>query len=163
MSTSTLTQPSKIALVGMGQIVVARAPETISCVLGSCIGIALFHPRARVGMLAHVVLANSAGRTDCPGKFADTAVPRMIQLLIEHGATSQSAVAKIAGGASMFGASGPFKIGAANTEAVLAALAKAGIRVAAQHVGEQKGRRITLDCTTGNLAIEVAGAPSIVI
>jgi chemotaxis protein CheD len=163
MTTQSLTQSPTIALVGMGQIAAARAPNLIRCVLGSCIGVSLFHARSRVGVMAHVVLANSAGRTDAPGKYADTAVPRMIELLLEHGGALSGATAKIAGGASMFGASGPFKIGSANTEAVLQALAKAGIRVTAKHVGEQRGRRVTLDCSNGELTIEVANSPPMTI
>ncbi len=163
MTTSTLTPRSTTLRAGMGQIVVGGAGQSISSVLGSCIGLVLFHARAQVGVMAHVVLPESDGRTDSPGKFADTAVPRMVDLLKQQGGSATVAVAKLAGGASMFRASGPLQIGAANTEAVLAALAKAGIRVVAQHVGDTKGRRITLDCATGELKIEIAGCPAIIL
>ncbi len=47
-----------------------------------------------------------------------------------HGLT-----AKLAGGANMFGSSGPLQIGDANVEAVAQALRTAGIRITAQDVG----------------------------
>ncbi len=36
--------------------------------------------------MAHIVLPESAGRDGAPGKFADTAVPHMLELLREQGA-----------------------------------------------------------------------------
>ena len=57
----------------------------------------------------------------------------------------------------MFGADGPLQIGDSNVDAVRAVLAKEGIRIVAEDVGGQKGRRVILDCSTGELLIEIAG------
>ena len=46
----------------------------------------------------------------------------------------------------MFGSCGPLQIGDANIEAVVRALRAAGIRVAAQDVGGNRGRRVTFEC-----------------
>jgi chemotaxis protein CheD len=146
----------------MGEIVLSRAPGKLTAVLGSCIGVVLYHPRLRVGALAHVVLADSDGRTGPAGKFADTAVPEMIRLLQSQGAMASGLTARIVGGAHMFGR-GPMKIGENNLTAVTAALAKARQFVVAQHVGGEKGRRVTLDCTTGTLTVEIGGQSPIVI
>jgi len=145
------------ATVGMGQIVTARKPGQLSAVLGSCVGIALYHPRLEVGGLAHVVLPHSNGRLDNPGKFADTAVPALLQELQKHGIPQAGLVAKIAGGACMFQMRGPLQIGEANIQAVRQALTQANIRLAAQHVGGTAGRRIILDCANGTLRVEIAG------
>jgi chemotaxis protein CheD len=156
-ATAEAKKTSAVQNAGMGQAVVGRGGDALVAVLGSCIGVALHHPRHRVGALAHVVLPDSANRTGPPAKFADTAVPYLLQLLKNEGLATAGLIVKLAGGASMFASSGPMQIGAANLEAVAAALEKAGLRVAAQDVGGPKGRRITLDCQTGELAIEVAG------
>ncbi|MCS7304905.1 MAG: chemotaxis protein CheD [Thermoguttaceae bacterium] len=145
------------ASVGMGQIVVARKPAQLSAVLGSCVGVAIYHPRLGVGGLAHVVLPHSNGPSDNPAKFADTAVPALVQELQKQGVPSAGLVAKIAGGACMFQIRGPLQIGEANIQAVREALAQANIRLLAQHVGGTAGRRITLDCTDGSLRVEIAG------
>jgi chemotaxis receptor (MCP) glutamine deamidase CheD len=50
------------------------------------------------------------------------------------------------------------QIGANNLEAVNAALASVGLRSTAEHVGGNKGRRVTLDCDTGEFIIEIAGS-----
>ncbi|MCH8829861.1 MAG: chemotaxis protein CheD [Planctomycetes bacterium] len=110
--------------------------------------------------MAHIVLPDSAGRGGAPGKFADTAVPHMLQLLKEQGAPLHGLTAKFAGGANMFGSTGPMKVGDANAEAVSALLRIAGIRVVGQEVGGTKGRQVTFDCSTGEMTIAIAGQPA---
>jgi chemotaxis protein CheD len=145
--------------VGMGQIVVAQAPVRIATVLGSCVGVSLYCPRLRLGALGHVVLPRSNGVVTNPGKFADTAVPHMLQLLIERGAKRAGLIAKIAGGACMFAATGPMQIGDGNIKAVLEALRLIGLRAEEKDVGGQSGRRMFLHCDTGQVTIESVGCP----
>ncbi len=157
MSSCTTTQPAQKHNVGMGQIAIERAPALLSSVLGSCVGLALYHPRVKTGALAHIVLPTASGRGALPGKFADTALPHMLAEFSKLGVPRNGLVAKIAGGACMFGVSGPLQIGDNNIEAVQILLAKENIRIAAKDVGGQKGRRVTLDCSTGELLVEIAG------
>jgi chemotaxis protein CheD len=84
----------------------------------------------------------------------------MLQLLREASVPGDGLVAKIAGGASMFGHSMPMEVGESNIQSIVGALQAAGIRVAARDVGGNKGRRVTLDCSSGELLIEVQGSPS---
>ncbi|NUQ66449.1 MAG: chemotaxis protein CheD [Pirellulales bacterium] len=163
MAGCTIVETAEQQSVGMGQILVARRPGRLTAVLGSCFGVSLFHPRLWLGSLAHVVLPESAGRSSTPGKFADTAIPHMITQLEELGANRSGLVARIAGGACMFGAGGPLQIGDANVEAVGRLLGQSGIRIVSRHVGGTKGRRITLDCATGNVLVQIAGCTSITI
>ena len=160
MSTSATSNPSKKILVGMGQIAAARAPEQMRAILGSCIGLALYHPGRRTGVMAHIVLPESAGRDGAPGKFADTAVPQMLAVLREQGMPTYGLTAKLAGGANMFKGSGPLQIGDANAVAVAAALKKAGIRVAGQDVGGTRGRRVDFDCASGEMIVQCTGQPA---
>ena len=160
MATLTMSNPAKDTLVGMGQIAAGRAPERMKSILGSCIGLAIYHPRLKTGVMAHIVLPDSAGRGGTRGKFADTAVPEMLKLLKELGAPAHGLTAKLAGGANMFAGTGPLKIGDANAEAVTQALKSAGIRAAGQDVGGTKGRRVTFDCTSGEMTVECVGQPA---
>jgi chemotaxis protein CheD len=146
-------------MVGMGQIMLARPPATLSAVLGSCIGVVLYHPRLHLGALGHVVLPDSTGRFGAGAKFADQAVPAMVQELERQAAHRVGLVARIAGGASMFGTAGPLQVGLANAEAVTRALSALGIRVAAQDVGGSKGRRIGFNPATGAVVVEIVGQP----
>jgi chemotaxis protein CheD len=147
-------------LVGMGQVVAGGPPQKMKAVVGSCIALALYHPRLKRGVMAHIVLPDSAGRGGTPGKFADTAVPHMLELLKELNTSASCLTAKLAGAANMFGSSGPLQIGDANIEAVAQALRTAGIRITAQDVGGNRGRRVTFDCEGGAMVVESAGLPT---
>jgi chemotaxis protein CheD len=141
----------------MGQAVLGRSGDMLNAVLGSCIGVALHHPRHHIGVFAHVVLPDSTGHKGPPAKFADTAVPYLLHLLKTEGIAPSGLAVKLAGGANMFAAKGPMQIGQANMDAVVAALQKAGLHIAAQHIGGDKGRRARFNCDTGELFVEIAG------
>jgi chemotaxis protein CheD len=160
MNTATASNPTKEILVGMGQIAAGQAPQRMKAILGSCIGLALYHPGRKTGVMAHVVLPESAGRDGSPGKFADTAVPQMLAVLRERNLPTCGLSAKLAGGANMFNGSGPLQIGNANAAAVVVALKKAGIPVIGQDVGGTHGRRVDFDCSSGVMIVHCAGHPS---
>ncbi len=148
--------------VGMGQIVAARTGE-LSAILGSCIGLCLYHPRSKETALGHIVLPDSAGREGLPGKYADTAVPYMLSLFRKQGFPPSSLVVKLVGGAAMFGKPGPLQIGATNAEAVKRCLAAHGLEVCSEHLGGNKGRRMIANATTGEVWIEMIGQPTVII
>jgi chemotaxis protein CheD len=159
MASRTAMELAVSKMVGMGQILLDRKPTCLTAVLGSCVGVALYHPRWRIGALGHVVLPDAGERTAPPGRFANTAIPRMLQLLEQEGAGRLGLLAKIAGGACMFGTGGPMQIGEANVQAVLRALQAAGVPLAGKDVGGTNGRRIALDCDTGQLAVDSVAYP----
>jgi chemotaxis protein CheD len=165
MSNTTLTsgathRPKEQTSVGIGDAAVAASPVRLTTILGSCLAVTLYSPRLRLGMLSHVVLPHSTGPTAYPAKFADTAVPYMLSTLQSRGANPEWLVAKIAGGACMFGSCKPMQIGDANVQSVIAALDAAGIRIVGQHVGGTVGRRVYFDLSTGALTVECIGQPS---
>lgn len=144
--------------VGMGQAVVARSPVKLTAVLGSCVGICLWHPRSRIGGMAHAVLPQSNGQpSSVPGKFVDTAIRFLQERLSSLGVPAEELVAKLAGGACMFPTSGPLQIGEANVEKALKQLQAARIPVVAQDVAGTKGRRIVFELATGRLIVQQAG------
>ncbi len=156
ITTATSTKTLE-TMVGMGQIRAGGPPQKMKAVVGSCIALALFHPRLKRGAMAHIVLPQSGGRDSLQGKFANTAIPRMLELLKELNAPAACLTAKLAGGANMFGSSGPLQIGDANIEAVAQALRAAGIPIAAEDVGGNRGRRVTFECEGGAMIVESAG------
>lgn len=150
--------------VSIGQIAASSERETVISALGlgSCVGVVLADQRACVAGMAHVMLPQSAATsTGPPGKFADTAVPALIDSLLDLGADPSRLVAKIAGGAQMFrtGSRGgnAFNIGERNAEAVRAALAAAGIRVRAADVGGNSGRIMQVAVGSGTVTVRAIG------
>lgn len=55
--------------------------------------------RTRLGSLAHVMLDESRGNLDQPGRFVDTAIPAMLKQLQQRGALTSGLAAKLCGGA----------------------------------------------------------------
>jgi chemotaxis protein CheD len=160
MASNTRPNPTDQAAVAMGQAAMAAEPAWLTTILGSCIAVTLYSPQLRMGMLSHVVLPKSTGPTAYPAKFADTAVPHMVSVLQGQGVRPGALVAKIAGGACMFGACKSMQIGEANVQAAVEALATAGIRLATQDVGGTIGRRVSFELATGALTVECIGQPS---
>jgi chemotaxis protein CheD len=81
----------------------------------------------------------------------------MQSVLESRGAQAGRLVAKIAGGASMFGDGVATQIGAANVRAAAAALKAAGIRLAGSDVGGTNGRRLSFDLATGEVIVQSVG------
>ncbi|MGC3969905.1 MAG: chemotaxis protein CheD [Pirellulales bacterium] len=160
---STVLQPPTEAQVGMGQIALVSGEQVARSVLGSCIGVAVYDSRNGLVRSAHVVLPSCGGRAGTPGKFADTAVPWMLDALRKAGADVKRLTAKITGGANMFAADGPFQIGKQNADAVRAQLSQAGIRLVAENLGGAHGRKITFSPRSGALEIEAVGQAKITI
>ena len=160
---STVLKTGSDKHVGMGQIALGCGPTHLTAVLGSCVAIAMHSPKHEVGILAHVILPQSSGRNSPPGKFADTAIPEMLHMMENAGVPHGAIVARVAGGANIFGRTGLLQIGNTNIEAVTRLLDEAGISIKAQDVGGSKGRRVSLDCQSGSLTIEMAGSPARVL
>ena len=162
MNTATKVR-EKIPSAGMSQIIFLAQPEQACCVVGSCIALTLFHKRMGIGALVHIVLPKSPVKEAPPGKFADTAIPYLLDELLKRGCNRAELVATMSGGASMFGPTGPIQIGEQNIEAVTRLLGEAGIPIKGDHLRGAKGRRILFDSATGDVTIQIAGQPMITL
>ena len=126
----------------MGELAVSGTvgDELVAIGLGSCIGLALVDRTANVAGLAHVVLPESQGKGEPRAKFADLAVPDLIERVLVAGAVKRRLEAVLVGGARMFSVGASLDIGARNAEAVREALDKEGIRIRAEEIGGNRGR-----------------------
>ena len=150
---------------GLGQMVVSDDPGDILVVLGlgSCIGLVMHDPRAAVGGLAHVMLPGSeiSDGNGPEAKFADTAVPALLDAVVDRGADRGRLIVKMAGGAQMFSAGsgkGALGIGARNGVAVRAALDRAGLKLAAADTGGNSGRTVEVEVGSGTVRVRLVGA-----
>jgi chemotaxis protein CheD len=148
-------------VVRMGEASASSAPgDTLACIgLGSCIGLALVDRAKGVAALAHVMLPE-APQPDPPQphKFADLAVPALIDLVLAEGASRSRLEACLVGGAAMFqfGGSGQ-DIGQRNDVAVTQLLGAARIPVRATATGGSKGRTMRV-AVSGDITITVREA-----
>ena len=131
------------AMIGIGEYRVGSFPM-MTIGLGSCIGLTLYDDSLKIGAMVHIMLPESAGRKDRPGKYADTAVPLLLKELNAMGCKNRSLVAKMAGGASMFEYFGAnLNIGERNAEKIRALLKEHNIKLAKEEVGGKCGRSVT--------------------
>lgn len=151
--------------VGMADLKVCNYPDNLTTIgLGSCIGIAVYDASTKITGLAHIMLPDSANNVSSvlnTAKFADTAVPELIDKMVALGATKTKMCAKIAGGARMFGFDGvntnAINIGERNVNACIDALKKAGIPIIAQDTGESYGRTVEIYSENGAYLIKSVG------
>ena len=149
-------------MVRMGEHAVSADPATVlvSIGLGSCIGLALVDRRGAFAGLAHIMLpAAPAVDAAAPSKFADLAVPRLLDDLAVLGVTGSRLEAVLVGGARMFsfGRDGAMDIGTRNEAATRAALESAGVGVRAAATGGAKGRTVRVHVADGLVTVKEAG------
>jgi chemotaxis protein CheD len=147
--------------VGMADMNVAGVPDSLRTTgLGSCVGIALYDPHVKVAGLAHIMLPTSTNANEPNrAKYANTAVPLLIEMMEKRGAQRNRLIAKLAGGAQMFtfaGQSDLMRIGPRNVEAVKEALAHYMIPIRGEDTGGNCGRTIELFCEDGSLSVRTA-------
>jgi len=149
--------------VGIADMNTAFSPDKIITVgLGSCIGIALYDNRLKIGGLAHIMLPDSTqfNNISNPLKFADLAIPLLINDMEKIGARKSNMRAKIVGGASMFTFSDQrmnMDIGNRNSISVKNVLNQLSIPLLCEDVGGNKGRTMIFDTQTGVVQIKTIG------
>ncbi len=148
--------PDRI-LVGVGECASGEYPQVlVTQALGSCVGVTLWDPRTRIGGMAHVMLPDSNGSTapGRPTRFADLAIPVLVEQLAELGSPKRRLIAKIAGGSAMFSSdTGIESIGSRNATAVVEALERQGILVQSSDCGGSHARTIELRLDSGVLVV----------
>ena len=147
-------------MVRMGELAISDTPGDVlvSLGLGSCIGLALVDKLAGVAGLAHIVLPEASGRpkAESLNKFADHAVPALVDGMVERGASRVFMQAALVGGASMFAGTG-LEVGVRNADAVRELVASRRVPVVAEAVGGSRGRTVRVDVTNGTVSVREAG------
>ncbi len=152
-----------IVRVGMADLNVVKHSGVITTLgLGSCVGIVLYDPIAKIGGLAHIMLpySNQVKNNSNKAKFADTGTIELVKLMISVGAKKSNLVAKLAGGAQMFTftqAVDLMNIGERNILASREILKRLNIPIIAEDTGKNYGRTIELYTEDGSLHIKSVG------
>lgn len=149
--------------VGISEMIVSRREEDIlvTYALGSCLGLSLYDPVARVGGLIHCMLPLSkidkAKAAAAPAMFVDTGVPGLLAALFEMGARRENLVATAAGAARVLQDVDHFKIGERNHTVLRKLLWKNSILIAYEDVGGAAARTMYLHMATGLTVIKTKG------
>jgi len=133
----------------------------ITYALGSCIAVAVYDPKVRVGGLLHFMLPNSKLDLNkakaAPAMFADTGIPLLFKSCYGMGAQKKHMIVKIAGGASILDNSNYFRIGQKNITALRKIFWKNNVLIDGEDTGGDKNRTISLDISTGKVIVKNPG------
>jgi chemotaxis protein CheD len=147
-------------VVGVGDMSVSNNPGiTLSTyALGSCVGVAVYDPAAKVGGLLHLMLPASSIAPEKaatqPAMFADTGLPLLFQSLAGLRADASRLRILIAGGASVLCGADAFKIGDRNLRATTEYLGRHGLTVRYSSIGGTINRTLHLDVGSGAMIVK---------
>ena len=155
--------PKKKLVVGMGDLMVGNDPtaQLVTYSLGSCVGIAIYDPVAKVGGLLHAMLPDSTINPERAATrlfmFVDTGLPALFHAVYALGGAKQRMTVKLVGGAEFLDGKKIFNIGRRNVEAALAMLARNGVSVAGSETGGHESRTVKLDMANGDFTLDIPG------
>lgn len=149
--------------VGLGEGVVMESAQVtlVTYALGSCLGLTLWDPLARVGGMLHsqlpVSIMDPERAASEPFLFTDTGVTEMLRRMYALGADRKRVIAKIAGCAQSVSADSSFRVGKRNLAVARRVLWKNDIMIKAEDVGDSRPRTMLLDMDTGVTVVRSNG------
>lgn len=150
-------------IVGISDIKVSNnaGDVIITYALGSCIGIVVFDPIAKVGGMLHYMLPESTldqnKARENPEMFADTGIPLLFKSCYKLGADKKRMIVKAAGGASILDDTNFFRIGQKNIMAMRKIFWKNNVMIDEEDTGLNYNRTIRLGISTGKVFVRSSG------
>ncbi len=145
---------------GVADMQVSADPNAVLATysLGSCIGVTVYDPVARVGGILHYQLPSSSispEKADLkPYMYADTGIPALFKACIALGARLGRMKVRIAGGADSKSSTGIFNIGPRNYTALRQIFSRIGKPIEFQEIGGFCSRTMWLDVGNGELTLK---------
>jgi len=153
--------------VRIGEIALTKGKDTLTASgVGSCVIIALYDPKLKIGALAHALLPSrdGEGRPTEKGnrirkkeiqnsRYTDIAIHKMLKKMESQGTKKEDLEAKIVGGANMFSAF-ESDIGSDNVLSAKKKLKKEGIKIAGECVGGSQGRSVEFSLASGIVTVK---------
>jgi len=147
-----MTPPLSRVFLDVGQVYCGRQPAIVSTVLGSCVSVSLWDRRLGIGGLNHFQLPKWNDRNSPTPRYGDIAMDALFDEMLRLGCCGEDLVAKVFGGAAMYGPAGS-GVGSANIDMADAWLRRHGFRVAAECTGGSEGRHLQLFTVTGEVRV----------
>ncbi len=168
MAPSTLsyarTEVDGKIVVGVGDLVVCNDPAAllVTYALGSCIGVTVYDPVAKVGGLLHFMLPSADLNKDKaaanPAMFGDSGIPLLFKACYEKGAKKERLIVCAAGGAEVLADDGHFKIGSRNRTLVRKIFWKNNILIAGDETGGSNSRTLSMRMDDGTAIVRTQGS-----
>jgi chemotaxis protein CheD len=149
-TSSSSTHEAAALYLPPGLLYAAATPGAVTTVLGSCVAVCIFDPMLQAGGINHYLLPYWNGEGLASPKYANIALPKLLEKLLELGCRRQNLRAKLFGGGAIFqNVGGLFGIGERNIRFAEQYLADVGIPVVARDVGEGFTRKVVFHLHTG--------------
>ena len=136
----------------------AKDDEIVTHALGSCLGLMVYDPVAKVGGMLHAMLPlskiNPEKAAANPYMFVDKGVPILFKKVYGLGGQKSRLIVKAAGCGSPIGKNEMFKIGERNYTVLKKMLWKNGVLLKAEEVGGSISRTVYFDISTGRVTIK---------
>jgi chemotaxis protein CheD len=139
-----------------GQIFASAEPALVSTILGSCVAVCLWDAEVPVGGINHFLLAMNPMTGGSDARYGNTAMQRLLEAVVERGASIRRLLAKIVGGASVIeGFSGPRQsIGEQNVLVAREFLRRHDITISGEQTGGRLGRKLLFHTGTGSAFVK---------
>lgn len=95
--TSRTTGPLERVGIHLGGLYATSGRAELEAVVDECVALCLHDPVGRVGGMCHVLDAHGVLSTDDPARFAEHAVPLLLEAMLEVGALRERLVARVFG------------------------------------------------------------------
>ena len=151
-----------IYTVGVADMKTGVAGDTIvTHALGSCLGLIIYDPFAKVGGLLHAMLPLSKINPDKakenPHMFVDVGVPALFGAVFALGGKKNRLIIKAAGCGQPLGNEEIFNIGSRNFTVLKQLLWKNNLMLASSCIGGGISRTVKFDVSSGNIIISSQG------
>ena len=138
-----------------GRLFVSAEPAAVTMILGSCVAVCLWDESHGIGGMNHYLLPDGEGDGVAAERFAPLALRRLLEQLLELGASKENLKAKVFGGACVleaFQESGN-DLGTKNIEAARRVLEVERIPILAEDVAGQAGRKLVFHTEGGSARV----------
>lgn len=143
-------------MIHQEQVLVLAEPAEIVTILGSCVGVALFDTQKGVAGLNHYVLPLWDGSGLATPKYGNVSMEKIIERMLQEGASLHRMQAKLFGGASM-NISDRFAIGERNINIAVDVLSEYRIPIVARDTGGHRGRKLIFNTETAEVKVYYSG------
>jgi len=139
--------------VQSGEVRVGGKGVTLrAAALGSCVAVAAYDPKKKIGALAHIMLPGRAPELQGRSRstYAADAIDEMIDKMVRSGAAKDDIQVCLVGGANVLEDKYD-TVCEAIVNSVTGILKEKGIRIAAKAVGGTTRRSVSFDAGSGNI------------
>jgi chemotaxis protein CheD len=164
---STDLLPDGRIVVGVGDMAVSADPATelITYALGSCIGVTVYDPVAKVGGLLHFMLplaGESPNRAARPSMYGDTGIPLLFKSVYALGAVKERLIVSAAGGAEILDDEGCFRVGSRNRTLLRKIFWQNSVLISAEDTGGHSSRTMLMSLADGKVQIRSQGVGRVI-